>query len=174
MFVSYHRTLWSQYLRNSWSFSLLQVDHFNASTPPGRTADIIYAPAGHGLLSPSWARPKLQKQKKRDKFWGPAGGGGGGGVHFGRLNFKTSRVGVYKCLWGNLVPRAFPLKIGWREKPWGRGCEEVVSCCDFILRAVASFWAMSLVGIYPGRASILINWSEQDLFGIYDILKVSI
>ena len=31
---------------------------------------------------------------------------------------------------------------------------EVVSCRDFILRAVATFWAMSLVGIYPGRASM--------------------
>ena len=31
---------------------------------------------------------------------------------------------------------------------------EVVSCRDFILRAVATFWAMSLVGIYPGRASV--------------------
>ena len=30
---------------------------------------------------------------------------------------------------------------------------EVVSCRDFILRAVATFWAMSLFGIYPGRAS---------------------
>ena len=30
---------------------------------------------------------------------------------------------------------------------------EVVSCHNFILRAVATFWAMSLVGIYPGRAS---------------------
>ena len=30
---------------------------------------------------------------------------------------------------------------------------EVVSCCDFILRAVATFWAMSLIGIYLGRAS---------------------
>ena len=30
---------------------------------------------------------------------------------------------------------------------------EVVSCRDFIFRAVATFWAMSLVGIYPGRAS---------------------
>ena len=30
---------------------------------------------------------------------------------------------------------------------------EVVSCRDFILRAVATFWAMLLVGIYPGRAS---------------------
>ena len=30
---------------------------------------------------------------------------------------------------------------------------EVVSCRDFILRSVATFWVMSLVGIYPGRAS---------------------
>ena len=31
------------------------------------------------------------------------------------------------------------------------------ACCllsDFILRAVATFWAMSLVAIYPGRASV--------------------
>ena len=32
---------------------------------------------------------------------------------------------------------------------------EVVSCLDFILGAVATFWAMSLVGIYPGRASMM-------------------
>ena len=25
------------------------------------------------------------------------GGGAGGGVHVARMNFKTSRVGVYKC-----------------------------------------------------------------------------
>ena len=31
---------------------------------------------------------------------------------------------------------------------------EVVSCRDFILRSVVTFWVMSLVGIYPGRASI--------------------
>ena len=30
---------------------------------------------------------------------------------------------------------------------------KVVVCCDFILRAVATFWVMSLVGIYPDRAS---------------------
>ena len=30
----------------------------------------------------------------------------------------------------------------------------VVSCRDFVLRAVATFWALSLVGIYPGRASV--------------------
>ena len=34
---------------------------------------------------------------------------------------------------------------------WPRG---VVSCRHFILGAVATFWAMSLVGIYPGRASL--------------------
>ena len=34
---------------------------------------------------------------------------------------------------------------------------EVVSCCDFLLHAVATFWAMSPVGIYPGRASNLRN-----------------
>ena len=30
---------------------------------------------------------------------------------------------------------------------------EVVSCRDFILRSVATFWVVSLVRIYPGRAS---------------------
>ena len=64
--------------------------------------------------------------------------------HVARLNFKTSRVGVYKCL-SLIVGFAVTVAI------WPR---EVVSCRDFILRAVATFWAMSLVGIYPGRASI--------------------
>ena len=36
---------------------------------------------------------------------------------------------------------------------FGRGWRVVVSCSDFILLAVATFWAMSLVRIYPGRAS---------------------
>ena len=31
---------------------------------------------------------------------------------------------------------------------------KVVVCRDFILRAVATFWVMPLVGIYPDRASI--------------------
>ena len=31
---------------------------------------------------------------------------------------------------------------------------EVVSCRNFILRSVSTFWVMTLVGIYPGRASI--------------------
>ena len=68
------------------------------------------------------------------------GGWGGGGSHVARLNFKTSCVGVYKMLVGFAVTVAI----------WQR---EVVSCHDFILRAVATIWAMSLVRIYPGRAS---------------------
>ena len=66
---------------------------------------------------------------------GPAGGGGG--VHVARLNFKTSRVGVYKCLL---------LIVGFADTVtiWPR---EVVSCRDFILRTVTTFWTMSLVGI---------------------------
>ena len=73
----------------------------------------------------------------------PAREGGGGGSHLARLNFKTSLVGVYKRL-SLIVGFAVTVPI------WPR---EVVSCRDFILRAVATFWAMSLVGIYPGRAS---------------------
>ena len=70
---------------------------------------------------------------------------GGGGCHVVRLNFKTSRVGVYKCL-SLIVGFAVTVAV------WPR---EVVSCCNFILLAVATFWAMLLVGIYPGRASFL-------------------
>ena len=66
------------------------------------------------------------------------------GSHVARLNFKTSCVGVYKCL-SLIVGFAVTVAIGPRE---------VVSCRDFILRAVATFWAMLLVGIYPGRASL--------------------
>ena len=68
----------------------------------------------------------------------------GGGGHVARLNFKTSCVGVYKCL-SLIVGFAVTVAI------WPR---EVVSRRDFILRTVATFWAMSLVGIYPGRASL--------------------
>ena len=49
-----------------------------------------------------------------------------------------SHVGVYKCL-SLIVGTAITVAIWLRE---------VVSCRDFILRAVATFWAMSLVGIY--------------------------
>ena len=69
--------------------------------------------------------------------------GGGGGSQVTRRNFKTSRVSVYKCL--SLIV-GFAVTVA----SWPR---EVVSCCDFILCAVTTFWAISLVGIYPGRAS---------------------
>ena len=66
------------------------------------------------------------------------------GSHVACLNFKTSRVGVYEYL-SLIVGFAVTVAI------WPR---EVVSCRDFILSALAPFWAMSLVGnIYPGRAS---------------------
>ena len=68
-----------------------------------------------------------------------------GGSHVTRLNFQTSCVGVYKCL---LLIVGFAVTVAI----WPR---EVVSYRDFILRAVATFWAMSLVGIYPGRASVI-------------------
>ena len=68
-----------------------------------------------------------------------------GWSHVTCLNFKTSRVSVYKCL-SLIVGFAVTVAI------WPR---EIVSCHDFILRAVATFWAMSLVGIYPGRASMM-------------------
>ena len=67
----------------------------------------------------------------------------GGGTHVARLNFKTSRVGVYKCL--SLIVGFVVIVAIWPR--------EVVSCGDSTLHAVATFWAMSLVGIYPGRAS---------------------
>ena len=72
----------------------------------------------------------------------PCQGWGGGGSHVTRLNFKMSCVGVYKCL-SLIVGFAITVAIWLRE---------VVSCRDFIFRAVATFWAMLLVGIYPGRA----------------------
>ena len=78
------------------------------------------------------------------KYRGPAGGGwGGGGV--ARLNFKTSRVGVYKCL-SHFV--GFPVTVAI----WPR---EVVSCRDFILRAVATFWSIefTLAGPQYSQAS---------------------
>ena len=76
---------------------------------------------------------------------------GGGESHVSRLNFKLYRVSVYKCLL-LIVGFAFTVAI------WPR---EVVSCHDFILRAVTTFWAMSLVGIYAGRAftkSVLLDF----------------
>ena len=81
----------------------------------------------------------------------PCQSGGGGGVPCRRLNFKTFPVGVYKCV-SLIVGFVVTVTI------WPR---EVVSCRDFVLLAVATFWAMSLVGIYPGRASSLATFLAQ-------------
>ena len=70
----------------------------------------------------------------------------GGGVNYvAHLNFKTSCVGIYKCL--SLIV-GFAVTVA----NWPR---EVVSCRDFILRTVATFWATLLVAIYPGGASLI-------------------
>ena len=81
---------------------------------------------------------------------------GEGGGHVACLNFKTSCVSVYKCL-SLIVIFAVTVPIWLRE---------VVSCRDFILHAVATFWAMSLVGIYPGRASTY-GHCLRHVFSIY-------
>ena len=73
--------------------------------------------------------------------WGPARGRGGS--HVAHLNLITSRVVVYKCL-SPIVGFAVTVAI------WPR---EVVAYRDFILRDVATFWAMLLVRSYPSRAS---------------------
>ena len=83
--------------------------------------------------------------------------------HVARLNFKTSRVGVYKCL-SLIVSYAVTASI------WPR---EVVSCRDFILRAVATFWAMSLVRIYPGRASHMHNLDIHQVQKTAEKIEVS-
>ena len=70
---------------------------------------------------------------------------GWGSSHVARLNFKMYHVGVYKCL-SLIVSFAVTVAIWLRE---------IVSCRDFILPAVTTFWAMFLDGIYPGRASFI-------------------
>ena len=73
----------------------------------------------------------------------------GGGSHFAGMNLKTARVGVFKWL-SLIVGFAITVTICPRQ---------VVYCRDFILRAVATFWAKSLVGIYPCRASLYVYTS---------------
>ena len=86
---------------------------------------------------------KVNKSIVFCSYGGPAGRGGVSYV--AHLNFKTSRVGIYKCL--SLIV-GFAVTVAFSPR-------EVVSCRDFILRTVATFWATLLVGIYPGRASLI-------------------
>ena len=53
-----------------------------------------------------------------------------GGSYVAHLNFKMSRVGVYKCL-SLIVGFAVTVVIWLREG--------FVSCCDFVLRAALLF-----------------------------------
>ena len=76
-------------------------------------------------------------------LWRPCEGGG-----------PMSPVWILKCLVSVFITACrLLLIVGFAITVtiWPR---EVVSCRDFILCAVATFWAMSLVGIYPGRASL--------------------
>ena len=75
------------------------------------------------------------------------GEGGGQYYYVAHLNFKTSRVGIYKCL-SLIVGFAVTVAI------WPR---EVVSCRDFILRTGSLLFGprcLSDVIFYPGRASL--------------------
>ena len=43
---------------------------------------------------------------------------------------------------------------------------KIVVCRDFISRAVATFWVMSVVGIYPGRASL---YPRQNSWFVFEV-----
>ena len=119
----------------SWPFCLLLLElKYTSSLSCRRFCEIFWEnrTAGHLVFWKPWPAVELKKVIRPCQ----------GGSHVARLNFKMSRVVVYKCL-SLIVSFAVTVAI------WPR---EVVSCGDFILRAVATFWAMSLVGIYPGRA----------------------
>ena len=44
---------------------------------------------------------------------------------------------------------------------------KVVFCCDFILCAITPFWDMSFVGIYPGRASLKCDHSNESHWTVH-------
>ena len=67
--------------------------------------------------------------------------GGGGGSRVACLNILKSLMSGF-----NLVILGLDITVGIL-------LGKDVFCRNFILCAVATFWAMSLVGIYPVRAS---------------------
>ena len=71
---------------------------------------------------------------------------------FLRFILTVDPVSFTRFLWKRISSKCLSLIVRFAVTVaiWPR---EVVSCRDFILRAVATFWAMSLFGIYPGRAS---------------------
>ena len=72
------------------------------------------------------------------------------------LMLKVGRYQPPKIQWSHLnatrgrLPSNRYVTYAYAYAIWPR---EVVSGRDFILHAVATFWAMSLVGIYPGKVS---------------------
>ena len=74
----------------------------------------------------------------------------GEGSHVARLNFKMSHVSVYKCL---------SLIVGFFRHCHNLATGGCLLSRFHFSRAVASFWATSLVGIYPGRASYQCRFS---------------
>ena len=78
----------------------------------------------------------------------------GGVSHVARLNFKTSRVGVYKCL-SLIVGFAVTVTI------WPR---EVVSCRDFILRTVATQSRSRLVPFFYANRFLTVKPLNKDTY----------
>ena len=83
--------------------------------------------------------------------------GGGGGSHVALLNFKTFRVGVYKIACCLLL--ALP-----SLSQFGRGRLSLVAVLFYVLSLL--FGLMSLVGIYPGRASVMVQFYPRSNFPI--------
>ena len=79
---------------------------------------------------------------------------GGGGAHVARLHFKTSRVGVYKCL-SLIVVFAVTVTI------WPR---EVVSCRDFILHTVATQSRSRLVPFFYANRFLTVKPLNKDTY----------
>ena len=59
-------------------------------------------------------------------------GGGGGGSHVARLNFETSRVGVYKCFMSlSGIERKFFVFVGILEQGIEMSCTETITVLQF-------------------------------------------
>ena len=59
--------------------------------------------------------------------------GGGGGSYFARLNFETSRVGVYKCFMSlSGIERKFFVFVGILEQGIEMSCTETITVLEFL------------------------------------------
>ena len=89
---------------------------------------------------------------------------GGGGSQVARLNFKTSRVSVYKCL-SLIVSFAVTVTIWWRE---------VVSCrnfpflrCRYFLGHVAC-WNLPWQCLYYGQFALSLGKESSHIFSKFN------